>query len=175
MTANSKTSSPSRRISRTAIAGAHARAARSQAGPEPGLQPHRRSGFLPAISPCPCAFPRPQGRRSHCDIEARGRARSRLCARLGTAVQCPLLCQANLSASKMRFARVTWTEARLLAQSILDRAEKAAREAIRLDPRLAMGYAALAPVEVSRGNWVASEDDISPGAGAGPQRPGYSV
>jgi TolB-like protein/Tfp pilus assembly protein PilF len=51
-------------------------------------------------------------------------------------------------------------EARLLAQSILEGAEKAAREAIRLDPRLAIGYGALAPVELKRRNWMASEDEF---------------
>jgi TolB-like protein/DNA-binding winged helix-turn-helix (wHTH) protein len=49
-------------------------------------------------------------------------------------------------------------DARRLAQSTLDRAEKAAREAIRLDPRLAMGYAALGNIQLARGNWAASED-----------------
>jgi len=50
--------------------------------------------------------------------------------------------------------------ARLLAHAILDSGEKAAREAIRLDPRLAMGYAGLAPVELGRRNWIAGEDEL---------------
>ena len=49
--------------------------------------------------------------------------------------------------------------ARRLTQSILDRGEMAAREAIRLDPRLAMGYSALVPVALSHGNWIAAEDE----------------
>jgi len=49
-------------------------------------------------------------------------------------------------------------EARKFAQSIYDRMEKAAREAIRLDPRSAIAYSALAGFESHRGNWAASED-----------------
>jgi adenylate cyclase len=62
-------------------------------------------------------------------------------------------------------------EARLLAHSILDRAEKAAREAIRLDPRLAIGYAALAPIEINRGNWIASEDEFRQALALDPNDP----
>jgi TolB-like protein/Tfp pilus assembly protein PilF len=50
--------------------------------------------------------------------------------------------------------------ARTLAQSVLDRAAKSAREAIRLDPRLAIGYAALTGAEMNHGNWIAAEDDF---------------
>jgi adenylate cyclase len=62
-------------------------------------------------------------------------------------------------------------KARLLAQSILDRAEKAAREAIRLDPRLAMGYSGLAHVELSRGNYIASADDVRQALALDPNDP----
>ena len=51
-------------------------------------------------------------------------------------------------------------KARLLTQAIWDSAENAAREAIRLDPRLAMGYTALAPSDLHRRNWIAGEDDL---------------
>ena len=62
-------------------------------------------------------------------------------------------------------------KARLLAQSKFGSAEKAAREAIRLDPRLAMGYAALAPVDSSRRNWIASENDYRQALALDPNDP----
>ena len=49
-------------------------------------------------------------------------------------------------------------EARRAAQVSYDRAEKAAREAIRLDSRNALGHATLARIEVRRGKWAAAED-----------------
>jgi TolB-like protein len=49
-------------------------------------------------------------------------------------------------------------EARLLAQSISNRAEQMAHEAIRLDPRLAGGYNVLGAVQGSRGNWAGRDD-----------------
>ncbi len=49
-------------------------------------------------------------------------------------------------------------EARHIAQSNYDKMEKAAREAIRLDPRSAVAYDALASLESLRGNWAAAED-----------------
>jgi TolB-like protein len=49
-------------------------------------------------------------------------------------------------------------EVRPKVQSALDKAERAAREAIRLDPRHAGGYGALAYTQTERGNWVAGED-----------------
>ena len=48
-------------------------------------------------------------------------------------------------------------ETRRLVQSALDKAQKAAREAIRLDPRLATGYATLGIIETYRKNWTAAE------------------
>jgi adenylate cyclase len=39
-----------------------------------------------------------------------------------------------------------------------DKAEKAAREALRLDPRQALAYATLSEVEINRKNWGAAED-----------------
>ncbi len=49
-------------------------------------------------------------------------------------------------------------EARRLVQSSFDKAEMAAREAIRLDARHAGGYTALAAIQLNRRNWAASED-----------------
>jgi adenylate cyclase len=49
-------------------------------------------------------------------------------------------------------------EAHNLAQSISSRAEQAAREAIRLDPRLARAYSVLGAVQGSRSNWAVYED-----------------
>ena len=48
--------------------------------------------------------------------------------------------------------------ARPAVQSSFDKAEMAAREAMRLDPRHATGYAALAFVQGHRMNWAAAED-----------------
>ena len=50
--------------------------------------------------------------------------------------------------------------ARSQVAAIMDDAEKAAREAIRLDPRLAMGYAALAATEATTRRFIASEDHM---------------
>jgi len=47
---------------------------------------------------------------------------------------------------------------RLVLQSSRDKAQKAGGEAVRLDSRNAIGYAALATVQQQRGNWAASED-----------------
>jgi hypothetical protein len=49
-------------------------------------------------------------------------------------------------------------EARRIVQIAISKAEAAAREAIRLDPRNADGYGALAGVQRSRGNWSAADD-----------------
>ena len=49
-------------------------------------------------------------------------------------------------------------EVRPKVQSSLDKADRAAREAIRLDPRHAGGYVALAYIQAARGNWVAGDD-----------------
>jgi tetratricopeptide (TPR) repeat protein len=51
-------------------------------------------------------------------------------------------------------------EQRRVRQSLLEREERAAREAIRLDPRHAGGYTALASVQMYQGknNWVTSDD-----------------
>jgi TolB-like protein/tetratricopeptide (TPR) repeat protein len=49
-------------------------------------------------------------------------------------------------------------EARLVVQSSLDRAENAARQAIRLDSRNAVGYAALARTQANHQNWAIAED-----------------
>jgi TolB-like protein/Tfp pilus assembly protein PilF len=49
-------------------------------------------------------------------------------------------------------------DARRLVQAQHDRAEKAVREAIRLDPRNATAYDALGILEEQRGNWAAGED-----------------
>jgi cytochrome c-type biogenesis protein CcmH/NrfG len=49
-------------------------------------------------------------------------------------------------------------QARPLVRSVLDKAQSAAREAIRLDPKHAGGYAALGNVEALRKNWTGSED-----------------
>ncbi len=62
-------------------------------------------------------------------------------------------------------------EARVLAHSLLDRAEMAAREAIRLDPTLAMGYAALVPVELCHKNWIAAEDEFRQALALDPNDP----
>ena len=62
-------------------------------------------------------------------------------------------------------------KARLLVQSKMDSAQEAARNAIRLDPRLAMGYAALAPVDRSRGNWIGCEDDFRQALALDPNDP----
>ncbi len=49
-------------------------------------------------------------------------------------------------------------EVRHTVQSSLDKADMAAREAIRLDPRHAGGYVALAYIQTERKNWVAADD-----------------
>jgi TolB-like protein/Tfp pilus assembly protein PilF len=49
-------------------------------------------------------------------------------------------------------------EARRAIQSLNTKAETAAREAIRLDPRYAGGYSALADMRTLRGNWKEAED-----------------
>ena len=62
-------------------------------------------------------------------------------------------------------------EARHLAQSQYDQIEKAARTAIRLDPRNAEGYSALSGFESVRGNWAASEDDMRQALALDPNDP----
>ena len=49
-------------------------------------------------------------------------------------------------------------EARRILDTARDKADKAAREAIRLDPRHAGGYAALARIELTRAKWAESEE-----------------
>jgi TolB-like protein/predicted Zn-dependent protease len=49
-------------------------------------------------------------------------------------------------------------EARRIDQEALSKSEKAAREAIRLDPEYAGGYAQLGRIERLRGNWLAWHD-----------------
>ncbi len=49
-------------------------------------------------------------------------------------------------------------ETHRLLQSTLDKAERAAREAVRLDPREVRGYAVLANIEGYRKNWAARDD-----------------
>ena len=49
-------------------------------------------------------------------------------------------------------------ETRRLWQAAIEKSEKAAREAIRLDPRQAFAYTGLARLEANRKNWAASED-----------------
>jgi tetratricopeptide (TPR) repeat protein len=49
-------------------------------------------------------------------------------------------------------------EARRLVHIQYDQLEKAARQAIRLDPHNALAYDALGGLEAHRGNWAASED-----------------
>ena len=49
-------------------------------------------------------------------------------------------------------------EAGRIVQSSFDKAESAAREAIRLDSRNALGYGALARVQSHRGKWAEAED-----------------
>jgi TolB-like protein/cytochrome c-type biogenesis protein CcmH/NrfG len=53
--------------------------------------------------------------------------------------------------------RGTPEEARRVVQSSLNSAERAAREAVRLDTRNAAGHAALAYVQARAGNWAVSE------------------
>jgi TolB-like protein/DNA-binding winged helix-turn-helix (wHTH) protein len=62
-------------------------------------------------------------------------------------------------------------EARQLVKAQQERAEKAAQEAIRLDPQLAMGYEALAMVDANKGNWLASAKDRSKALGLDPNDP----
>jgi tetratricopeptide (TPR) repeat protein len=52
-----------------------------------------------------------------------------------------------------------------------DRVEKAAREAIRLDPRNAEGYFALSILERTQGHWVAAEDDMRQALASDPNDP----
>ena len=52
----------------------------------------------------------------------------------------------------------SFQEARTVSQSSLDKSEKAAGEAIRLDSRSADGYGALAFTQQLRGEWAAAED-----------------
>ena len=52
----------------------------------------------------------------------------------------------------------TVEESRRIVQAAGSKAEMAAREAIRLDPRLADGYGALAGLQRSRGNWSEAHD-----------------
>jgi tetratricopeptide (TPR) repeat protein len=58
--------------------------------------------------------------------------------------------------------RTIWTRppeaTRRLIQPANDKMEKAAREAIRLDPRQALAYAGLAFVELNRKRWAAADD-----------------
>jgi hypothetical protein len=49
-------------------------------------------------------------------------------------------------------------EVRQVVRSSLDKAGMAAREAIRLDPRHAGGYGALAYIQTQRANWVVADD-----------------
>ncbi len=49
-------------------------------------------------------------------------------------------------------------EARRFTLSWQDKAEKAAREAIRLDPRYAYGYTRLAAIQSGRGKWAEADD-----------------
>ena len=49
-------------------------------------------------------------------------------------------------------------EARRSLQSSFDKGEKAAREAIRLDPRQAGGYAAMGFIQFNLGRWAAADD-----------------
>jgi len=49
-------------------------------------------------------------------------------------------------------------ETRRFVQLVYDQLEKAARQAVRLDPRNAMAYDALADLEAHQGNWAAGED-----------------
>jgi tetratricopeptide (TPR) repeat protein len=55
---------------------------------------------------------------------------------------------------------------------VYDKAEKAAREAIRLDETEVLAYATLALVEDHRNNWVAAEDLLRKGQSLDPYDPG---
>ena len=138
----------------TAIAGALRVPLGLQQGETSGLQPHRRSGILSAISPRQGAVPRPL--RQRCDRHSRTarRPRSRLCARLGLLAEAYALAPAYEPPLTGR----PLEEARRVFQSSLGQRETAAREAIRLDPRHAGGYAALAYIQFDRKNWAAADD-----------------
>jgi adenylate cyclase len=62
------------------------------------------------------------------------------------------------SAFNTNFWAGSVVEARNMVQSALGKAEMAAREAIRLDPRQAGAYVALSRIKSQQGNWVASDD-----------------
>jgi TolB-like protein/DNA-binding winged helix-turn-helix (wHTH) protein len=62
-------------------------------------------------------------------------------------------------------------EARQFVKTQQNRAENAAQEAIHLDPKLAMGYEALAMLEANKGNWVASSENRSKALALDPNDP----
>jgi TolB-like protein/DNA-binding SARP family transcriptional activator len=64
----------------------------------------------------------------------------------------------NLPAYDTRLESRPVEESRRLVQSAMDKAEKAAREAVRLDPGQVNGLRALATLEIRRKNWAAAED-----------------
>ena len=68
------------------------------------------------------------------------------------------LCYEYMAAFDPRLRGGPIEDARRMVQSAHARAEKAAREAIRLDPNSALGYMALAVVESVSGNRAAGED-----------------
>jgi len=61
--------------------------------------------------------------------------------------------------------------ARQLVQSAFEKAERSAREAIRLDPRSAAGYAALARAYGFEGRWAQSEDAYKQALSLDPDQP----
>ena len=62
-------------------------------------------------------------------------------------------------------------QARLVIQSAYGKAEKAAREAVRLDPKLARGHAALGYFESARRNWAEADDEFKQALALDPDDP----
>ena len=65
----------------------------------------------------------------------------------------------------------SFEEAGLVVQSALGEGEKAAREAIRLDPRRPGGYVVLGRIEGRRGKWAGAEDLLKQAVALDPNEP----